>query len=251
MIHRRSKKEIAELQNSANVLIETFHLVDTLVEPGRKTGDIDREVEQFIRKSGGTPAFKGYRGFPASTCISIDEVVVHGIPDERVLKEGEIVGIDIGVELNGYFSDAARTYGVGAVSPEKKQLLTVTETALEKGIQQVRTGNRISDISRAVQTCAESEGFSVVRDMVGHGIGTSLHEEPEIPNFIDSRRGPMPRILEGMVFAIEPMINTGVFNISILQDGWTVVTNDHKPSAHFEHTVAVTEDGPLILTLGR
>ncbi|MFC1562374.1 type I methionyl aminopeptidase, partial [candidate division KSB1 bacterium] len=182
---------------------------------------------------------------------SIDEVVVHGIPAEQIIAEGQIVGVDIGVELDGYFSDSARTFAVGEVSEEKKNLMRVTEKALEKAIEQAVINNRVSDISHAVQSIAEREGFSVVRDLVGHGIGAALHEEPEIPNFVDPRRDPQPKIQAGMVFAIEPMVNAGDYRISILQDGWTVVTADSKPSAHFEHTVAVTDNGPLILTLGR
>jgi len=251
MIHCRSPKEIVKLQSAAHLLVETFQIVEKIVEPGRKTGDIDAAVEHFITKSGGKPAFKGYRGFPKSTCISIDKVVVHGIPGETPLAEGQIVGVDIGVELGGYYADAAKSYAVGAISGGKRRLLQVTEQALEKGIGQVQPGNRISDISRAVQTTAEAGGFSVVKELVGHGIGTALHEEPEIPNYIDERHGVQPRIQAGMVFAIEPMINAGVDAVKILSDGWTVVTADGKPSAHFEHTVTATEEGPVILTLGR
>ena len=251
MINRRSSKEIEKMQAAADVLIETFHLVDRIVEPGIKTIEIDREVENHIRKSGGTPAFKGYRGYPGSTCISINEVVVHGIPGDRTLEAGQIVGIDIGVEMDGYFSDCAKTYALGEVSPEKKQLLEITEKALELGIEQAVIDNHVSDIGKEVQKFVEDAGFSVVRDLVGHGIGTKMHEPPEVPNYFDNRRGPLPRILEGMVFAIEPMVNVGTYDIKILEDGWTVVTVDNKPSAHFEHTVAVTNNGPRILTLGR
>ncbi len=251
MIHRRSPKEIAKMQSAANLLIETFRLVEKLVEPGVSTIYLDNEIEKFIVKSGGRPAFRGYRGFPASACISIDEVVVHGIPGRQKLDEGQIVGIDMGVELDGYFSDACRTYAIGEIAADKKKLMSVTESAPNRGIEQVQAGNRISDISKAIQSYVEKENFSVVRDLVGHGIGTSLHEEPEVPNFFDDRRGHHPVLMEGMVLAIEPMVNMGVYGVSIMSDGWTVVTQDRKPSAHFEHTVAVSANGPLILTKGR
>jgi len=251
MIFRRTEKEIAKMQAAADVLVKTFQVVEKHIEPGRKTADIDKEIEQFIMSSGGVPAFKGYRGFPASACISIDEVVVHGIPGDRTLEDGQIVGVDIGVQLDGYYSDACRTFAVGEISEEKKRLMEVTEISLEKGIEQARAGNRISDISGAVQKYVEAAGFSVVRELVGHGIGTSLHEEPEIPNFVNEGRGSHPKIKSGMVFAIEPMVNTGKFFVKIMPDGWTVVTADNKPSAHFEHTIVVTEDGPMILTQGR
>lgn len=251
MIHRRSPKEIQRLQAAADLLVEAFHQIESEVKPGVATDEIDNIIEQSIIKSGGKPAFKGYRGFPKSSCISIDEVVVHGIPDGARLKNGQIVGIDIGVELNGYFSDAARSFSVGEISEEKERLLNVTEKALKKGIEQVVEGNRISDISKTIQDHVEKENFSVVRELVGHGIGSALHEEPEIPNFYDSRRGPQPKIQTGMVFAIEPMVNMGVYDVVTLPDGWTVITADKKPSAHFEHTVVLTENGSVILTLGR
>ncbi len=251
MIYRRSPSEIEKMKAAAKILVKTFKLIDDLVEPGIETGKIDSEIEKYIRSAGAFPAFKGYRGFPASACISIDEVVVHGIPGNRSLETGQIVGIDIGVKLDGYYSDAAKTFAVGEISEDKKRLMDVTEKSLEKAIEQAIPDNRISDISKAVQNHAESNGYSVVRELVGHGIGENLHEEPEIPNYYDENRGPMPRIMPGMVFAIEPMINTGVKEIEFLRDGWTVVTADRKPSAHFEHTVAVTENGTEILTLGR
>jgi len=251
MIHRRSLKEIDLMRLAAKILVETFHIVEKMIEPGIKTIDVDRAVENLITKSGALPAFKGYRGFPCSCCISIDEVVVHGIPNNRIIKEGQLVSVDIGVELNGYFADAARTFAIGTLSAEKKRLLKVTSDSLCKGIEQAMENNRVSDISRAIQNRVEKEGFSIVRDLVGHGIGSSLHEPPEIPNYVDDKREPQPRIQSGMVFAIEPMVNSGGSKIKFLSDGWTVVTSDRKPSAHFEHTVAVTDDGPDILTLGR
>ena len=251
MIYRRTSKEISVMKSAAKILVDTFQVVTNMIEPGMMTKDIDKAIEKFIEKSGAHPAFKGYKGFPGSACISIDEVVVHGIPDERVIKEGELVSMDIGVMLNGYFADAARTFAIGPVSEEKSKLLETTENSLIRGIEQAVEGNRISDISHAIQDRAESEGYSVVRELVGHGIGSSLHEEPEIPNFIENQRGPQPKIQSGMVFAIEPMINVGGSEITFLSDGWTVVTSDRKPSAHFEHTVVVTTNGPDVITMGR
>lgn len=251
MINKRTEKEIQMMRNAAKVLIETFNHIEKFIKPGIKTRTIDKEIDKVITKAGAYPAFKGYRGFPASACISIDEVVVHGIPGDRILEEGQIVGIDIGVKLEGYYSDAARTFPVGKVSDEKQKLLKITEDSLQKAIDNTLAGNKISDISIAVQKYAEENGFSVVRELVGHGIGNNLHEEPEIPNFVDEFNRSRPSIQEGMVFAIEPMINTGVKEVEFLSDGWTVVTADRQPSAHFEHTVAVTGNGPEILTLGR
>ncbi|MFC1553201.1 type I methionyl aminopeptidase [candidate division KSB1 bacterium] len=251
MIYCRSPKEIDLMRRAAEVLVKTFDLVTESIGPGTKSIELDRAVENYIVGSGAKPAFKGYRGFPNSTCISIDEVVVHGIPNDRKFENGQLVSIDIGVELNGYFADAARTYAIGEISDEKQKLMSVTENALEKGINEAVDGNRISNISGAIQTYAEDMGFSVVRDLVGHGIGQSLHEDPEIPNFIDERKGPQPKITTGMVFAIEPMINTGGWEVSFMPDGWTIITKDFSTSAHFEHTIAVTENGPEILTSGR
>ncbi len=251
MIYRRTSKEISKIKSAAEILVDTFRVVAKMIEPGVKTKDIDIAAEKFIVRFGARPAFKGYKGFPGSVCISIDEVVVHGIPDGRVINEGELVSVDIGVVLNGYFADAARTFATGPVSEEKSKLMETTEDSLNRGIEQTVEGNRISDISHAIQDRAESEGYSVVRELVGHGIGSSLHEEPEIPNFVDNRRDPQPQIQSGMVFAIEPMINVGGCDITFLSDGWAVVTSDRKPSAHFEHTVAVTTNGPEILTVGR
>ncbi len=251
MIYRRSPNELDKMRSAAGVLVKTFKAIEKIIEPGITTGAIDKEIERTIRKEDAIPAFKGYRGFPASACISIDEVVVHGIPGSKKLEEGQIVGIDIGVKIDGYYSDAAKTFPMGSITEETKKLLEVTEKSLEKGIMEVVEGNTIADISKAVQNYAESFGFSVVRELVGHGIGANLHEDPEIPNYYDERRGPQPKIQPGMVFAIEPMVNTGVKEIDFLSDGWTVVTADRKPSAHFEHTVAVTANGPEILTLGR
>jgi methionyl aminopeptidase len=211
------------------------------------TSELDRIAEDVILSRGAIPAFKGYRGFPRSVCISINEQVVHGIPDSRKLREGDIVSIDVGTNLNGYFGDAAITLPVGEVDREGKRLLEVTEKALSIGIEMARLGNRLFDISHAIQTWVESQGFSVVRDFVGHGIGQSLHEEPQIPNFGPPRQGP--RLEKGMIFALEPMVNEGTYEVKILPDGWTVVTADGKRSAHFEHTIAVTDNEPEILSI--
>lgn len=251
MISRRTSKELELMRTAARILVDTFRMVEKELKPGLTTKEIDDKIEKFIVNSDARPAFKGYKGFPGSSCISIDEVVVHGIPNQRIIAEGQLVSIDIGVEYKNYYSDSARTFAICSVTEEKQNLMKVTEDSLAKGIEQVIEGNRISDISHAIQSRIEPEGFSIVRDLVGHGIGTSLWEEPEIPNYVDERKGTQPKILSGMIFAIEPMVNIGDHQINFLSDGWTVVTSDNKPSAHFEHTVAVTDNGPEILTLGR
>jgi methionyl aminopeptidase len=217
------------------------------VAPGVSTGDLDAQAEQLIRAAGATPAFKGYNGYPASICASINDEVIHGIPSKaRALKPGDIISIDVGAELDGYFGDSAVTLPVGEVSDEAKQLLQVTEESLYRAIDVVRPGARISDIGHAVQKHVEAAGFSVVREFVGHGIGQRMHEEPQIPNYGEPGRGP--RLSEGMVLAIEPMVNAGKAAVKVLADGWTAVTRDHSLAAHFEHTVAVTADGAWILT---
>ncbi len=212
------------------------------------TKDIDLKAEELIRKNKVIAAFKGYRGFPGNTCISVNEAVVHGIPDQRIVKDGDIVSLDLGIIYQGYYSDTAVTVPVGDISPEARRLIDVTRASLMRGIEQARVGNRLSDISFAVQSFVEMHGFSVVRDFVGHGIGRQLHEEPEIPNY--GRPSEGPELLEGMVFCIEPMVNMGTHRTKTLEDGWTVVTADGKPSAHFEHTIAITAHGPEILTQG-
>lgn len=200
-----------------------------------------------MSRSGAEPAFLNYRGFPASLCVSINEQIVHGIPSKKVkVREGDIVSVDFGVIYNGFYGDSAITIPVGKLSARKKRLLQVTQDALERGIKQVQIGNRVMDVSAAIQQYAEENGFSVVRQFVGHGIGTSLHEAPEVPNYVQKQ--PSPRIIEGMVLAIEPMINVGTANVKVLRDGWTVITADRKPSAHFEHSVAATAAGPLVLS---
>ncbi len=247
MIHIRSKREIDLIRNSCRIVVEAFKKAEAMIAPGVRTIDIDREVEAFIRSKGARPAFKGYDGFPKSCCISVNEEVVHGIPGDRVLHEGDIVSVDIGVECEGFFGDSAATYAVGEVSREKRRLMEVTRRALEEGVRMAVSGNRLSDISHAIQTVVEDAGFSVVRDLVGHGIGRELHEPPQIPNYGAPNSGP--RLRPGMVLAIEPMVNMGTYKVKTKRDKWTVVTKDGLPSAHYEHTVVVTEDGPDILTM--
>jgi methionyl aminopeptidase len=246
MIVLRTKSEIEQLTLSSRIVAEVLQELRPLVVPGITTQELNNTAEASARKQGALPAFKGYRGFPASLCISINEQIVHGIPGGRKLKEGDIVSLDFGTLLNGFYGDAAITLPVGTIGKKARALLTVTEESLYKGIEQARVGNRLSAISQAIQAWVERHGFSVVRDFVGHGIGTALHEEPQIPNF--GTPLPNPRLQEGMVFAIEPMVNEGSYEMRILSDGWTAVTADGKLSAHFEHTIAITGNGPVILT---
>lgn len=246
MIVLKSADEINLMHQAGGIVAESLRHVRRLIEPGVRTNELDRAAENYIKKCGARPAFKGYRGYPAATCISINEVVVHGIPGKRRLENGDIVGIDIGVEYQGYFSDAAATFPVGQISDGAKRLIEVTQQALEAGIGQCRPGNRLFDISHAIQTVAEKAGFSPVRQYVGHGIGRSMHEDPQIPNIGEAGTGPL--LKEGMVFALEPMINAGSWEVEVRADNWTVVTADRKPSAHFEHTVAITKSGPFVLT---
>lgn len=238
-----------QLMLAANQIVAgVLELLQQKVKPGLTTLQLDRWAEEYCRDHKGKPAFKGYRGFPGSLCVSINEEVVHGIPSKKViLKEGDIVSVDFGVKYQGFYGDAAVTIPVGKISPESSRLLEVTRESLDRAIAQVKIGNRVSDISRAVQGFVEDNGFSVVRQFVGHGIGSSLHESPEVPNYVQ-KNASSPRIREGMVFAIEPMVNAGTYKVKVLKDDWTVVTADRKPSAHFEHSVAATEDGPYILS---
>ena len=218
-----------------------------MVAPGVTTADLDEVAEKRIRQAGATPAFKGYHGYPATICASINEEVIHGIPSgRRMLNEGDVISIDVGASLDGYFGDSAVTLAVGQVSEQAATLLTVTEESLFKAIERVKVGGRVSDIGHAIQKHVEAFGFSVVREFVGHGIGQRMHEEPQVPNYGEPGRGP--RLAEGMVLAIEPMVNAGKPAVKVLADGWTAVTRDSSLSAHFEHTVAVTADGPRILT---
>jgi len=243
----KTPAEVAKMRKAGRVVAQAFEILAEMIRPGVRTLDLDRAVEEFFKKVGAVPSFKGYHGFPASICASVNEVVVHGIPGELMLVEGDIIGIDIGAIVEGYHGDAARTFAVGQISEEAQRLLTVTREALNRGIQQAVVGNRMSDISHAIQSHAEAAGFSVVRDFVGHGIGRNMHEAPQVPNYGEPGRGV--RLKSGMTLAIEPMVNTGGYNVEILADDWTVVTVDGTLSAHFEHTVAITEHGPEVLTV--
>ncbi len=238
--------EIEILRDAGRILAEIVAQLQVSLTWGITTRQVDERAEQLIRERGVLSAFKGYRGFPGSICMSVNEEVVHGIPGNRILREGDIVSLDVGIIHKGYYADMAITVGLGKISPGLNKLLDITRQSLYKGIEQARTGNHLSNISHAIQTYVESHYFSVVRDFVGHGIGRSLHEEPEIPNFGAPHEGPI--LKEGMVLAIEPMVNTGTWHTKIQEDNWTVVTRDGRPSAHFEHTVAVTASGPEILT---
>ena len=246
MIILKSAAEIKKMRVAGRVVAQAHALLAKAIRPGMTTADLDRIVEDFLRQVGATPSFKGFHGFPASICASVNEVVVHGIPGSQKLVEGDIIGVDIGAIVDGYHGDSANTYPVGSVDKEALNLMQVTQEALHQGIAQAVIGNRLGDISHAVQVYVEEAGYSVVREFVGHGIGQSMHEQPEIPNFGPAGKGP--RLREGMALAIEPMVNVGRPEVQVLPDQWTVVTRDASLSAHFEHTVAVTENGPEILT---
>ncbi|OGW60879.1 MAG: type I methionyl aminopeptidase [Nitrospirae bacterium RIFCSPHIGHO2_01_FULL_66_17] len=247
MIILKTPQEIAVIERASRVVALAIAFLREQVKPGVTTADLDRLAEEFITREGAIPAFKGYRGYPATLCTSVNEEVVHGIPSSRRrLEEGDIIGIDVGAIVEGFYGDAAVTLPVGRVSEEAARLLRVTEAALDAGLAQVRAGNRLSDISHAVQTVAEDAGYSVVTDFVGHGIGRNLHEDPQVPNF--GKPGEGPRLKEGLVLAIEPMVNIGGHEVEVLSDRWTVVTRDKSLSAHFEHTIAITPDGPKVLT---
>ena len=247
MIICRSQAEVDKLRRVNQLVAEILGELRAMVAPGVTTQQIDDHAERRVREAGAVPAFKGYHGYPATVCASVNEQVVHGIPSKRRLVDGDVISLDMGAQLEGFFGDCAVTVPVGTVSPEATELLKVTEEALFHGIDAVKPGARISDIGAAVQRHVEAHGFSVVREFVGHGIGTSLHEEPQIANYGPGGRGP--RLSEGMVLAIEPMVNLGKAAVKVLGDGWTAVTRDGSLSAHFEHTVVVTRDGCEILTL--
>jgi len=240
--------EIDKIREANRIVACILEELKGMVRPGLTTKELDEFVEERIRRQGGEPAFLGYRGYPASTCISINEQVVHGIPGARRIREGDIVSVDIGALYRGYYGDAAYTYPVGRVGHKAMTLLKVTEEALYKGIEAARVGNRLYDISRAIQGWVERHGFSVVRDFVGHGVGRSLHEDPQVPNYVP--KSPINPVLEpGMVLALEPMVNAGGYQVKVLPDGWTAVTADGSLSAHFEHSIAITENGPEILSV--
>jgi methionyl aminopeptidase len=248
MVTLKSEREIERMRASGKVVAEVLQALESEIRPGVATAELDRLAESIIRAhEGARPAFKGYGGFPASICASVNEEVVHGIPSKsRTLEAGDIVGIDVGVLMGGYHADAARTFAVGPVTEETRRLLSVTKSALEAGIDAARPGARLGDVSAAIQSVAESAGFSIVRDLVGHGIGQHLHEDPQVPNFGVEGRGL--ELEPGLVIAIEPMVNVGGSEVRTLEDAWTIVTIDGSLSAHFEHTVAITESGPDILT---
>jgi len=245
-IRIKDANEVDILRKAGRILSSIVVELQGSLTSGITTKDIDLKAEELIRRHKVVSAFKGYRGFPGSACISVNEGVVHGVPGNRIVKDGDIVSLDLGIVYEGYYSDTAVTVAIGDISPEVRRLLEVAQASLLRGIEQARAANKLSDISFAVQSFVEMHGFSVVRDFVGHGIGRALHEEPEIPNY--GRAGQGPVLAEGMVFAIEPMVNMGSHRTKVLDDGWTVVTQDGKPSAHFEHTIAITSNGPEILT---
>lgn len=247
MIILKSHREIALMREAGRIVAGALAKLQEHIAPGITTGELDRIAEEYICRHGAVPAFKGYRGFPASICTSVNEEVVHGIPGLKKLVAGDIISIDIGAVKNGYVGDSAATFPVGDIDSGKQQLLAATQAALEEGIKKAVAGNRLSDISHAIQAFVEARGFSVVRDYVGHGVGRAMHEDPQVPNFGPPGYGP--RLRAGMVLAIEPMVNAGTHEVYTLPNRWTVVTRDGQPSAHFEHTVAITENGPEILTL--
>jgi methionyl aminopeptidase len=252
MISLKSLEEIELIRESSRIVADVLKLMGSQIRPGITTLELDRAAEDYIRSMGGEPAFKGYGWdknnlFPATLCMSIDDEVVHGIPSKRVLKDGDLLSIDVGAKKNGFYGDGAWSFAVGEVSEEKTRLMRVTEESLLKGIEQAVVGKRVHDISNAVQQYVEANGFSVVRDLVGHGVGKKLHEEPSVPNYGDPGTGPA--LKDGMTLAIEPMVNAGTWRVKVAADGWTVLTTDGKPSAHFEHTVAIKNGKAEILTL--
>ena len=246
MIELKNKEQLEKMRTAGRIVAETLEIMKEMVKPGVTTEELDRAAEQYIRKCQAIPAFKGYNGFPATLCTSVNEEVVHGIPGLRALKNGDIISIDCGALYDGYYGDSAITLPVGEISLECQELLKVCEESLKLGIAQAFKGNRLFDISYAIQSHEEKNGMSVVRDYVGHGIGRKMHEEPQVPNFGKPGRGP--RLEIGMALAIEPMVNLGGYQVETLKDNWTVITKDRRASAHFEHTVVITENGPEILT---
>jgi len=247
MIIGKSKRELEKMRASGQLVGQVLQMLRELTAPGITTMEMDRAAEKMIRDAGALPTFKGYNGFPYSICASVNEQIVHGFPSDYELKEGDIFSIDCGVTLDGFVGDTATTIPVGKVSEDRLKLIRVTDECLQRAIRQCVPGNHLGDIGWAVQQHAEANGYSVVRDYVGHGIGRRMHEDPQIPNY--GRPGLGPKIKSGYVFAIEPMINIGTHHTKVLADGWTVVTVDGQPSAHFEHTIAITDDGPEVLTL--
>jgi methionyl aminopeptidase len=249
MIIRKSPQEIERMARAGEVVADVLALLGERARPGVTTEELDALADEFIRSRGGTPTFKGYRGYPASICTSPNDMVVHGIPGRYALSDGDVLSVDVGVTLDGFVADSAYTFPIGDISPDAERLLEGCKAALAAGIEQCRPGNRLSDISHAIQVVTEEHGYSVVRSLVGHGVGRSMHEEPQIPNFGEQGRGP--QLSPGMTFAIEPMINAGGPDVVLHDDEWSISTSDGSLSAHFEHTVAITEDEPRILTLAK
>lgn len=247
MIAIRTNREIDLLRKANAIVADVLTTLAEMVRPGITTGELDAVADEMIRSAGGVPSFLGYQGFPKSACISVDEEIVHGIPGKRTLKENEIVSIDVGVNYKGYFGDAALSVACGELDDDRQRLMETTERALANGLEAARAGNYVSSISRAVQETCEAEGFAIVKNFVGHGIGSEMHEEPQIPNFVTGERGA--RLKAGMVLAIEPMVNLGTDDVKVLKDGWTAVTADRKPSAHFEHSIVVRDGEPEVLSV--
>ena len=246
MISIKSSRDLGLMREACVISARALKLGGEAVQPGVSTAEIDRIIRQYIESMGAKPSFLGYQDYPASACISVNDVVIHGIPDNRIIREGDIVSIDVGAFYNGFHGDNAATFGAGRVSAEAQALMNATRESLYEGIKMATAGNRVGDIGAAVQRYVEMRGYSVVRQFVGHGVGTNLHEDPSVPNFGTPGRGP--KLLPGMTLAIEPMVNAGTHEVSILGDGWTTVTKDGRLSAHFEHTIAITPDGPVIMT---
>jgi methionyl aminopeptidase len=246
LIHRKSPQEIDQMAAAGAILVRTLQLIESKIRPGVTTGDLDAAAEKFIRSQGAEPAFKGYRGFPGSICASPNAMVVHGIPGHYKLQRGDVISIDVGVIKDGWVADAARTFAVGPITPLAEKLLDVTRRSLFAAVEQCRPGNRLGDVSHAVQTCVEAEGMAVVRTLVGHGIGRTMHEDPQIPNFGPAGKGPKLEV--GMVLAVEPMTTAGRHAVRMGDDGWSIFSQDGSLTAHFEFTIAVTADGPRVLT---
>lgn len=249
MITIKSEAAIEKMRLAGGIVNETLMLLGGLIKPGVSTAQLDKEAEELIRSRGAIPSFLNYNGYPKNVCISINEQVVHGIPGKRIIHDGDIVSVDVGAKIHGYHGDAARTFIAGEPSEEAKRLVRITKECFFEGLEFAKEGYFISDISRAIQKHAEEAGYGVVREMIGHGIGTEMHESPEVPNYVDRRCGRGARLKNGMTIAIEPMINMGRKEIRTLSDGWTVVTADGSPSAHYENTIAITAGGPVILTI--
>jgi len=247
MINIRNSNEVKKISQAAGIVRDTLFMIEKNIKPGISTLELDKLAEEYICSVNAIPGFKGLYGYPATLCISIDDEVVHGVPSDKILEEGSIVSVDVGAVYDGFYGDHAKTFPVGNIDNKIQKLLDVTKKCLEIGISEAKPGNNIGDISYAIQVCAEENGFGVVKELVGHGIGEKLHEEPQIPNF--GNKGSGPNIEPGMCFAIEPMINLGSEDVYTKSDGWTVCTKDKKPSAHFEHTITVTDDGPRVLTI--